>query len=288
MFDVTTGFIESPEVNLYYTQRGRGPMLLILQGGAGNADGSEALANALADRFTVVTYDRRGLSRSTPIRAEACEIAAHADDAARLIAALSPEPAVVFGSSIGALIGLALAANHSARVRLLVAHEPPIYRVLKGEEQEEALRSHAELHETFRREGLPAAMKLMIARSGVDINDREPEVPGPLAPAADPQSAAQRFADLHHFLSYDVPAVTRYQPDLDALIAARSKIVPAIGTGSRSTRPYRCAVALAEMLDVAAAEFPGGHTGYILRPKAFAAKLAELFTEDIITAARQC
>ena len=44
--------------------------MLILQGGAGDADGSEALANELARDFTVVTYDRRGLSRSTPIRAE--------------------------------------------------------------------------------------------------------------------------------------------------------------------------------------------------------------------------
>src|SRR5262252_5465580 len=33
--------LEAPEVNLYYTVRGSGPMLLIFQGGAGNADGSE-------------------------------------------------------------------------------------------------------------------------------------------------------------------------------------------------------------------------------------------------------
>ncbi|MFZ0593851.1 MAG: alpha/beta hydrolase [Bryobacteraceae bacterium] len=275
------GLIESPEVNLYYTKRSAGPMLLILQGGAGNADGSEALA----DRFTVVTYDRRGLSRSKPLGAEGCELATHAADAGRLIAALSPEPAFVFGSSIGALIGLELAAHHSEHVRLLVAHEPPVYRLLNGAEQEEALRSHAELHETFQREGLPAAMKLMIARSGVDINDREPEVPAPLAPAMDPQSAAQRLADLHQFLAYDVPAVTRYQPDLGALTASRSKIVPAIGTGSRSTRPHRCAVAVAELLGVAAVEFPGGHTGYILRPKAFAAKLEELFSGRIFNRA---
>ena len=54
-------------------------MLLILQGGAGNADGSEDLANQLAERFTVVTYDCRGLSRSAPIRAGGYEIAAHSD-----------------------------------------------------------------------------------------------------------------------------------------------------------------------------------------------------------------
>jgi hypothetical protein len=92
--------LQTPEVNLYYTVRGSGPMLLILQGGAGNADGSEALANELSADFTIVTYDRRGLSRSTLIQPDRYEIASHADDAARLIGALSGEPAFVFGSSL--------------------------------------------------------------------------------------------------------------------------------------------------------------------------------------------
>jgi pimeloyl-ACP methyl ester carboxylesterase len=149
-------------------------MLLIHQGGAGNADGAEDLANQLAGAFTVVTYDRRGLSRSTPIHAERYEIAAHGDDAAQLITALADEPAFVFGS-IGALIGLELVAHHGAHVRTLVAHEPPVFRLLEGVEQEEALRRHNEALETFQRNGIPVAMKLMGALAGVDINDRSPK-----------------------------------------------------------------------------------------------------------------
>ena len=56
-------------------------------GRAGNAAGLEALAGALAFDFTVVTYDCGGLSRR-PILADRCEIAAHADDAVRLLASL--------------------------------------------------------------------------------------------------------------------------------------------------------------------------------------------------------
>ena len=198
MPDTKNGRIETDDVSLYYTVRGAGPVLLILQGGAGNADGSESLANELADRFMVVTYDRRGLSRSGTAEPEDDEIATHAADVARLIAAVSPEPAFVFGSSFGAVVGLELVVRYGPSVHLLVAHEPPVYRLLKGAEKEEALRSHIELQEAFQREGLPAAMKLMIARSGVDFTDREPEVPSPhLAAAADPQAASQRFADLN-------------------------------------------------------------------------------------------
>ena len=127
--------------------------MLILQGGAGSADGSEALANELATDFTVVTYDRRGLSRSTPIRAERYEIWTHADDIARLINALSPEPVFIFGRSLGALIGVELAARHPDVVRLLIAHEPGLYALLEGAAREEALRGHRDAIETFQREG---------------------------------------------------------------------------------------------------------------------------------------
>jgi pimeloyl-ACP methyl ester carboxylesterase len=252
--------------------------LLILQGGAGNADGAEDLANQLAEDFTVVTYDRRGLSRSTPIQSERYDIAANGDDAARLIAALTDEPAFVFGSSIGALIGLELAAHHGALVRTLVAHEPPVLRLLEGVEQEEALRRHTEALETFQRDGIPAAMKLMVALAGVDIDDREPEVSAPIL-AADPKVAAQRLTDLKHFLTCDVPAVMRYQPDIAALNAAGSRIIPAAGSSSSATMPYRCATAVARVLGVRVAEFPGGHSAYILRPRAFAARLRELLRQ---------
>ena len=272
------GQLRTDEVTLYYTIRGSGPMLLILQGGAGNADGSEDLANQLADEFTVVTYDRRGLSRSTPIRAERYDIATHADDAARLIGALANEPAFVFGSSIGALIGLELATHRGAHVRPLIAHEPPVMRLLDSVEQEEALRRHTEALETFQRDGIPAAMKLMVALAGVDIHDREPEIAA-WALAADPKVAAERFADLKHFLTYDVPAVTGYQPDIAALTAAGSRIIPAVGSSSSATMPCRCATAVAAALGVRVAEFPGGHSAYILRPRAFAGKLRELLRQ---------
>jgi pimeloyl-ACP methyl ester carboxylesterase len=279
MPDIVKSQLETPEVNLYYTVRGSGPLLLILQGGAGNADGSEALANELACDFTVMTYDRRGLSRSTPIRGETYEIATHADDAARLIAALSGEPAFVFGSSLGALIGVELAARHPGLVRMLIAHEPGLYALLEGAEREEALRRHMDVLEAFRREGVSAVMKLLIARSGIDISDGDAEVPAPSVATADPKVMEQHFANLRHFLTCDVPAVTRYQPDVAAVTAARSKIIPAIGSAtSPSALPYRCTLALAGVLDRTPVEFPGGHTAFMLRPKGVAQRIREVIS----------
>src|SRR5262249_44956168 len=82
------GTLAVPGAKLYYRVRGRGPVLVVLQGGAGDADGFEAVAARLADRFTVVTYDRRGLSRSRlEDPAAPPTIRTHADDVQRLLAA---------------------------------------------------------------------------------------------------------------------------------------------------------------------------------------------------------
>ena len=107
------GTVRVAGATLFYRVRGNGPLLLILSGGDGDADTTDALCDQLLDRYTVVTYDRRGLSRST-IDADVgdLQIATHSEDAHHLLIALSHEPAFVFGSSIGALIGLDLVARH--------------------------------------------------------------------------------------------------------------------------------------------------------------------------------
>src|SRR3954471_7525512 len=102
-----TATLAVPGATLYYEIRGAGPLLLVLQGGDGDAGRNADLVGRLADHYTVVTYDRRGLSRSrlddpaTPVTVEA-----HADDAHRLLAELTDEPALLLGSSFGALVGL--------------------------------------------------------------------------------------------------------------------------------------------------------------------------------------
>ena len=53
-----------PGADLYFKIRGSGPMLVLVQGGGGDADGTDAIAARLIGDHTVVTYDCRGLSRS--------------------------------------------------------------------------------------------------------------------------------------------------------------------------------------------------------------------------------
>ena len=105
MSEVRAGTLPVPGASLFYKVVGSGPLLLLLPGGAGDAEAFNSMAAHLADHFTLLNYDRRGLSRSTvEDTAKTPGIETHSDDAYRLLAALAPAPALVFGSSIGAVI----------------------------------------------------------------------------------------------------------------------------------------------------------------------------------------
>ena len=117
---------------LYTETRGAGPLLLFVVGGNGDPAVFSGVADHLADRFTVVTYARRGFVQSPvdgPID-DASRIATDVEDAVALIARHGGGPARVFGSSSGAIVALDLVTRHPEVVSTVVVHEPPILELL--------------------------------------------------------------------------------------------------------------------------------------------------------------
>ncbi|HET9492876.1 MAG TPA: alpha/beta hydrolase [Chloroflexia bacterium] len=135
------GVAEVNGTKLYYELRGsalnpkRVPVLFIA-GATGDAGHFDRVADLLADEFIVLTYDRRGNSRSPrPAGWDSTSTDEQADDAAALLKALNLAPAAVFGSSSGAIIALNLAIRHPEAVRGTILHEPPLMSVLAEPEQ---------------------------------------------------------------------------------------------------------------------------------------------------------
>jgi pimeloyl-ACP methyl ester carboxylesterase len=257
---------------LYYRVRGTGPLLLILPGGHGDADAADALCERLIDRFAVVTYDRRGQSRS-PIDAthEMLTIETHSEDTHELLKALTTEPALVFGSSFGGLVGLDLVARHPKSVRALVAHEPPVWDLLPEAEKNRAIHDLDRIVSAFHEQGVLAAFQKLATLTAIDLTDREEGIALQLPT---PRVAA----NLKFFFTYDAPTVNLYRPNLSTLSAVGQRIVPAAGRAKKEAAPRRCSLALAERLRTTVADLPGGHTGWLLRPKEFATKLADLLS----------
>jgi len=272
---ISHGSLTVPGAKIYYKVRGAGPPLLILQGGAGDADTPDALATTLATRFTVITFDRRGLSRS-PLSdpKQLVSIEQHAADALTLLDEITADAAYVFGSSLGSLVALELVLRESGRLQRVVAHDPPLFELLSVEEQRAFRELRSKVAEIALCQGTRPAMRHFLVAIGVDNDDREED-------AEPPPSGRERARNSGFFLSRDSRAADQYRLDLAALMAVAPKVVPAFGRSSQACFPSRCAVALAKQLEQPPLEFPGGHTGYVLRPRAFAERLASVLAPAV-------
>jgi len=275
----TTELLTVPGARLHYQVRGSGPLLLVSQSGEGDADRSRDLVDRLADDFTLVTYDRRGLSRSVPEDpARPITMADHADDASRLLATLTDRPALMLGCSFGAAIGLHLAARHPGVLDTLIAHEPAVPELLPAAERAHTEAELRGITRIYHEQGWLPAVRAVAAALGIDpeSQDVEPDVtPAPITEA--------RAANFAGFLTRDIDTILAGAlgaPELTALRAAPTRIVPAVGrTTRRNVFDYRCAQLVAAHLGTEPAEFPGGHNGNLTHPTAFADRLRTVLSQ---------
>ncbi len=268
----TTGILAGTGAALHYQIQGTGPVLLISQSGEGDADRSRDLVTELKDSFTVVTYDRRGLSRSRLDNdGRGATMSEHADDVHRLLSAVTDVPALMLGCSLGAVIGLHLSATHPEQIHTLIAHEPVSPRLLPGD-----LRAHHEhelstLRDLYLREGLGAALPEIARTLGIDpAGEREPDLtPQPMTP--------QRVANFDHFIRHDFTAIIEDTLDTASLKDSPTHILAATGrTTPRSVFDHLAAVGLAELLGGDLHEAPGGHNGNTTHPRAYARWLLDV------------
>lgn len=117
---------------LYWEVRGSGRPVLLIAGTPGDGGQFDELARALASDHLVITYDRRGTSRSaTAASPTPPTVADHADDAASVLLNASVREALVFGTSNGALVALELALRCPEAVAGVILHEPPLLSVVR-------------------------------------------------------------------------------------------------------------------------------------------------------------
>jgi len=265
-----TGTLLVPGATLHYRVAGSGPPLLLIPGADGDADTLQGVQAGLAERYMVITHDRRGLSRSPRHDPTApVSILAHGEDAARLLAALAGEPAVVFGTSLGGLIALEIAAHHADHARAVLAHEPPDPHLLPPDECALNIRRQLGMAEVYRREGVAAAMKQFAAMVRAQEAAWEPDAPRPGFSSA-------RRANLEFFMANDFAAVLRHHVDVEALSASPVTVVPLAGRDSGDVWTYRAVHHLAAELGTEPIAMPGGHNGPVNQPRAFAAALGDI------------
>src|SRR4051794_27034805 len=218
MIQPTTHTLEVPGAVLTYDVREADstttePVLVVI-GSPMGAGGFATLAGHFTDR-TVVTYDPRGVERSTKADpATRSTPAQHADDVHRIITALGVAPVDLFASSGGAVNALALVAAHPEDVRTLVAHEPPLASLLPDAEY--AMAFTQAIADTYQRSGFGPAM----AQFSPPLGPQAPTA-ARSAPATPPDPSMSGLTDedarnrTDPLLFQNITTCTHYQPDFD-------------------------------------------------------------------------
>src|SRR3954471_24407780 len=211
------------------TPDGRPPLFMIGQPMV--ASGFDTLASHFPDR-TVVTYDPRGIGRS--IRKDGRGDHAptvQANDVHAVIEALGAGAVEMFASSGGAVTALALVAAYPDDVVVLVAHEPPLIPVLPDAEAAE--RARAGFRDAYEAKGASAGMAAFIAMTSW-LGEFTDEYFA--QPAADPALFGMPTGDDGKrddpLLSDRSWAVSGYHLDVDAVTAAPTRVVIAVGEES--------------------------------------------------------
>lgn len=286
MTEPKTYRLEVPGAVLHYEVREAAastePALMMI-GSPMDARGFPSLAGHFPDR-TVVTYDPRGVHRSTrtdPPGESTPE--QHADDLHRLIAAIGGGPVDIFASSGGAVNALVLVARHPGEVRTLVAHEPPVADPLPDREQTRA--AVADIRQTYQRDGLgPAMAKFMM------LSSMHGEIPAnfadlPVNPADFGLPTEDDGTRDDVLIGQNLVTCTYCELDYDALRTSPTRIVIGVGAESDGEMAHRAGEAVAARLGTEAVTFPSHHGGFLGGefgwrgdPDAFAVTLRQVLT----------
>ena len=273
--EVEAKTLEAPGARIHYEVRGSGPVLLCIPGGEADARVFEKIARELAPHYTVVTFDPRGLSRSplTGLFDDERAIEINADDAHRLISAVTRGKGHVLASSGGAVISLELAKLHSEQIATLVAHEIPCAAVMPDPARARA--GFTDITDTYKAAGLAAAFPKFIAQTRIQGGP-------PPAPQGEPtpeqrEATAMLQKNMDFWFGHTLRAIGLYEPDFTALKNCSCRIVSAVGDESRGEYAHDGGLGLARMLGHEAVEFPGAHGGFESHATGFAKKLREVF-----------
>jgi pimeloyl-ACP methyl ester carboxylesterase len=248
---------------LYYELRGDGPPLMFISGAPGDAGFWPEVADALADEYTVLSYDRRGNSRSPrPENWTEAPIDEQADDAAALLAALGLAPAVVHGHSGGGIILADLALRRPDVLRGAVFHEPAF--VVTPGAQETFAGLQERLGAAMAEGGPSGAMEMFLRWADGDAAYE----------SLDPDFRERMLGDGEVLFGLEMSSGLSTMPTSDQLASIEVPCAVVVGRDNRDPAAthhwaYEASQWAAGALDAPLVETPGAHGSMITHPEAF-------------------
>jgi pimeloyl-ACP methyl ester carboxylesterase len=247
---------------IYCERRGNGPVLLLIHGAMEDAGYYSSAADILADKFTVVSYDRRCNSRSSGDRSVEMTVAQQARDAASIIKATGGGKAVVVGRSGGAIVGLELATTKPELIDFLIVYEAPVIEILPKDDAEKWRSFVRSIYTKSQHEGSQVAQTEFM---GSLIN--VPDYPIP------PDLNERLSGNVDFFFEHELRSFFGYLPNIEIIKKNNVQMVTAIGRDSNNAYYVQAMRALAARLGCENIEFPGHHDISLWMPREFASAI---------------
>jgi pimeloyl-ACP methyl ester carboxylesterase len=121
--DQTTGYLDVSGSKIYYEERGIGPAIVLLHDGLLDSRSWDEVWQALAPKYHVIRYDRRGYGRSEPVSTSFSPTG----DLQKLLTHLNVPHAIIVGSSSGGALAIDFAIVHPEMVEGLFLIAPVLH-----------------------------------------------------------------------------------------------------------------------------------------------------------------
>ena len=264
-----TNIVTGDGVRLFCRVKGEGEPIVMIHGAMVDADFYDGMQEILSARMKVVSYDRRGYSRSE--KASDYSIERQARDAAEIIDSLCGGRAYVLGCSAGSLIAMKLAELYPEMVRHLYIHEAPAvyYDEILKEDEKIWL---TDIYET--------AVSGKISRAVIKFILGLPGAPGPdpRAKSYTTEAADRQMRNGDIYMTYEYTEAFRLEPDYFDFerLKKTCQITGLAGDSSGDTYCVRATRLVMDKLGGKMYYVPGRHNGARDLPGEFASLLLGL------------
>lgn len=252
-------FLEKDGVKLYYEVRGEGAPLLMIHGVMVDAWLYERAGELLAKHYRVITYDRRGNSRSEAAEGTRYDMDAQIADVKNLLDELGIAETYIAGTSAGGSIGLHFLLRYPERVKKLIAYEPALLMLeTENKESEEWIGMMEDL--IARKKYAKATLRFVESIGTMD--ERAPEKPGEIS--------MREMRNMENFLVNEYSEIIRYCPDPAQCRNHVDKIIVAVGEKSGDAPYASAAKHFAGLIGAPLLYYPGYHNLPSDLPKEYA------------------
>ena len=259
-------YLKKDNASIYYEVFGEGEALLLIHGVVTDSALFEQASGILSASFKVITYDRRGNSRSKAPGGFSFD--EQTDDIRDLLDTLCVDKAYIVGVSAGGVIGECFLEKYQERVKHLIMYEPAMLgHMMRADED---FREWSKKTKSLLDSGKINSALLRFSQHLGPGDDRSPE--------RTEEVSARELGNVEYAFSSEIPAIHSYDPDMGFMKDHAEVITVAAGEKSGDTAYVREAHRLADAIGKKVLYYPGGHNLPYDLPNEFAVSVMGTLT----------